>query len=156
MYMLCVRVIREIGMCVTASLLPFGCPLRGSFKLPLTAKSVTVLLFCCFRGRIQSVNGWAAESEGYFLDQDPAGTVRRTWGSAARVLTHSSPPSSLNRADLLSWVDMGKIGTGFPGICHRLFNDINAFLALQIHHVAFLSFLFRSRMDQMNHTSNVV
>lgn len=24
----------------------------------------------------------------------------------------------LNRADLLSWVDMGKSGSGFPGICH--------------------------------------
>jgi len=128
-----------------------------SFKLPLTAKSVTVLLFCCFCSSYAIVTLWAAEPEGCFLDQDPAWAVRSGWrdfsdnpweppnrpaGSAARARTHSLPPSSLNRPDLLSWVDMGKLGTGFSGICHRLFNDINAFLPFQytLTHVVFLFF----------------
>jgi hypothetical protein len=53
---------------------------------------------------------------------DGSRTARSESGIAElRQPTRSFFP--LNRADLLSWVDMGKTGTGFPGICQILFND---------------------------------
>jgi hypothetical protein len=141
-------------------------PCSLSFKLPLTAKSVTVLLF--YSSRIQSLTTLGGES------QDPARAVRigvgqttttritqletaesnrnpRWW--AEHVLKPTRSPPLLPLIELIFCLGSiwAKCGSGFPGICHRLFNDINAFLhtttLLQIH-VSLR--LYRSRMDQMN------
>lgn len=59
----------------------------------------------------------------------------------------------LNRADLLSWVDMGKTGTGFSGICHHhsIFNGpIAPPPLLRIHTYRRVRFSRESHEPQMN------
>ena len=57
----------------------------------------------------------------------------------ARWRNHANPlvRSSLNRADLLSWVDMGKTGTGFPAIC-QIYYSTNSMRLLDPFVVLFL------------------
>ena len=67
---------------------------------------------------------------------------------AAGAATHLLFP--LNRADLLSWVDMGKTGSGFPGICHVLFNDSMRRILPRIHTHPPARRFFLMDQDQMN------
>ena len=72
------------------------------------------------------------------LEMPPSTAGKRDGGTTR---THSS----LNRADLLSWVDMGKTGTGFPGIC-QIYYSTDSMPLLHPPAVLFV------RVDQMNLT----
>ena len=137
-----------------------------SFKLPLTAKSVTVLLFCCFCSSyaIPNVCGRRRRNQrGGFLDQDPARAVRSGWRGFSdsridlRVALHVLEPT---RSPLLPLIDLifclgstwANLELAFPASvidCSMIsirFSPSNTRLAP----TSSFSFSFRSRMDQMN------
>ena len=93
-----------------------------AFKLPLTAKSVAVLFVFLplveFKANV--VGGRIKIRLSGFVGTESTWTCLGDGRIAGRIAKPREPTRSffsLNRADLLSWVDMGKTGTGFPGIC---------------------------------------
>ena len=136
-----------------------------SFKLPLAAKSVTVLLFCCLRPSYAIVDARGGDVSWIKIRLRRYGRRGKTFRTtltngriAGGVALHVSEPTrpsllllielifclgsvwaKLELAFLASVIDYSMISMRFP---------------LQIH--AYPRRFCRSRMDQMNHTCTVM